>query len=90
LISREQFSEALFTAAASRPLAFREQVRLWRAKRNPRVLDRLYDRVVEQIPEEIYGGEWGFDFQSLLDWLVENLPAILEILAKLLPLLAFI
>lgn len=90
LISRDEFRQALDEAISERSLSIREAITVRRARRNPRVFDRLYEQVVPKIPANIYGAVGGFDFQAFLDWLVENLPAILEALSKLLPLLLLI
>lgn len=86
LISLGEFEEAFDQAASERQLTFRQAMTYRRAKRNPRVMERVYRRVMEKCPPQIYAGPAGFDFQSFLDWLVENLPAILDLIVKLLPL----
>lgn len=84
MVSPAQFREALDAAIEERSLTLREAITVRRARRNPRVFDRLYGRVMQEVPTTVYAGPLGFDFQAFLDWLVENLPTILSVLASLL------
>lgn len=80
LVSLAEFELALDEAMdAGRPSLI-ETIRYRRAKRNPRVMEKLYSRVLEECPVAIYAGPAGFDWKMLLDWLIEKLPVILSLL----------
>lgn len=80
MVSLSQFGDAMEEACRSRKLTLEQAITYRRAKRNPRVMKRLYSRVMAEVPMNVYGGEGGFDWQAFLDWLIKNLPSILSLL----------
>lgn len=85
VISREDFRDGLYCALDEaveqgkiRP--FRRFIARRRLE-NRRAFNAVYEKALADVPVGVYGA--GFDFQKFLDWLVENLPQILEILMSL-------
>lgn len=51
--------------------------------KDPRRFEKLYGRMVAKAPVKVYASG-KLDFEAFLEWLLENLPTILQLLATLL------
>lgn len=85
VITRDDFRDGMYEAIDEG--VRRGRIRPFRAfiarrrLNNERALNAAYERAMESMPLSVYGE--GFDFEAFLNWLVENLPQILEILMSL-------
>ena len=82
IVSRDDFRDMLECAieeGESRPIRrFLARRRL----RNERVLERTYQNVMADAPQQAFWTEDGkFDVKALFEWLLENLPKILALIA---------
>lgn len=86
-ISRENFRVALeegISTKVRRPL---QRMAMRRALRDPAKFEEVYQALAPKIFEGVKAAGFGFDFESILDWLIENWAEILKVLLTILPFL---
>lgn len=85
-ISRENFRRAIehgISTKVHRPL---QRIMLRRALRDPDKFEQAYQKIAPKIYEGVKAAGWSFDWESIMDWLMENWDEILKILLTLIPL----
>lgn len=84
-ISKDDFATALeYATEQADDLSLRDRFRIARILRRPAVFNRVYGNIAPRALVAV--GELTVDFDSILDWFIENWDEILKILLAILPL----